>query len=157
MKTRNKAVPAVYILLEKDGKILLGRRCNTGYQDGNYQVPAGHVEEGELPTEAIIRETKEEVNVDLVLNDLELVHVGYRPKHDPSGDRVDLFFKAKKWRGEVKNMEPDKCEDLNWFSWDNLPENTVFHVREAFECIKKGIFYHEIGINVLKEKGLYNI
>ena len=65
MKIRNKAVPAVYILLEQGGKVLLGRRCNTGYQDGNYQVPAGHVEEGELPTEAIIRETKEEVNVDL--------------------------------------------------------------------------------------------
>ncbi|OGZ73110.1 MAG: hypothetical protein A2908_01095 [Candidatus Staskawiczbacteria bacterium RIFCSPLOWO2_01_FULL_38_12b] len=157
MKIRNKSVPAVYILLERDGKILLGRRFNTGYQDGNYQVPAGHVEEGELPTEAIIREAKEEVNVDLTLSNLKLVHVGYRTKHDPSGDRIDLFFKVKKWGGEVKNMEPDKCEDLNWFSWDNLPENTVFHVREAFECIKKGIFYHEIGINVLKEKGLYNL
>ncbi len=99
MKIRNKPVPAVYILLEKEGKILLGRRMNTGYQDGNYQVPAGHVEEGELPTEAIIREAKEEVNVDLSLNDLELVHVEYRPKHDPSGDRIDLFFKAKKWGG----------------------------------------------------------
>ena len=157
MKIRNKAVPAVYILLEQDGKVLLGKRCNTGYQDGNYQVPAGHVEEGELPTEAIIREAKEEVNVDLTLNDLELVHIGYRPKHDPSGDRIDLFFKAKKWTGEVKNMERDKCEDLNWFSWDNLPENMVFHVGEAFKCIQRGIFYNEIGIDILREKGLYNL
>ena len=157
MKIRNKAVPAVYILLEQDGKILLGRRCNTGYQDGNYQVPAGHVEEGELPTEAIIREAKEEVNVDLILGDLELVHVGYRPKHDPSGDRIDFFFKANKWSGEVKNMEPDKCEDLNWFSWDNLPQNTVFHVGQAFKCIRRGICYDEIAIDKLKEKGLYNL
>jgi len=155
MKIRNKAIPAVYILLEKDGKILLGRRCNTGYQDGNYQVPAGHVEEEELPTEAIIRETKEEVNIDLVAENIELVHVGYRPKHDPTGDRIDLFFKAKQWSGEVKNMEPEKCDDLNWFSWNNLPENTVFHVREAFECVQKGVFYNEIGIGTLKEKGLY--
>src|SRR3989344_1067549 len=137
MKIRNKAVPAVYILLEQDGKILLGKRCNTGYQDGNYQVPAGHVEEGELPTEAIIRETKEEVNVDLNLNNLELVHASYRPKHDPTGDRVDFFFKAKQWSGEIKNMEPSKCDDLNWFYWNNLPENMTFHVREALECIRK--------------------
>ncbi|OGZ67866.1 MAG: hypothetical protein A3D35_00705 [Candidatus Staskawiczbacteria bacterium RIFCSPHIGHO2_02_FULL_34_9] len=155
MKIRNKVVPAVYILLEQNGKILLGRRCNTGYQDGNYQVPAGHVEEGELPTEAVIRETKEEVDVDLSLNDLELVHVGYRSKHDPSGDRLDLFFKAKKWNREVKNMEPHKCDDLQWFSFNKLPENMTFHVREAIRCIQRGIFYNEIGVDVLKEKGLY--
>lgn len=57
MATRNKAIPAVYIFLEKDGKFLIARRCNTGYQDGNYQVPAGHVDEGELPTEAMVRGT----------------------------------------------------------------------------------------------------
>lgn len=157
MKIRNKAVPAVYVLLEKDGRILLGKRYNTGYEDGNYQVPAGHVEEGELPTEAIIRETKEEVNVNLVLSDLELVHVGYRPKHDPTGDRIDLFFKTKKWDGELKNMEPEKCDDLIWFSWDNLPENMTFHVREALDCIQKGIFFKEIDIDALKERGLYKL
>jgi len=157
MKPRNKAVPAVYILLEKDEKILLGRRYNTGYEDGNYQVPAGHVEEGELPTEAIIREAKEEVNVELVSESLELVHVGCRPKHDPTGDRIDLFFKAKQWIGEVKNMEPEKCDDLNWFSLDNLPENMTFHVREALECIQERIFFKEINIDILKEKGLYKL
>ena len=111
MKLRNKAVPAAYILLEKDGKVLLGRRCNTGYQDGKYQVPAGHVEEGELPSEAIIREAKEEINADIVLVDLKLVHVSYRPKHDDSGDRVDFFFRAERWNGEIKNMEPRLLAD----------------------------------------------
>ncbi|MEK7453137.1 MAG: NUDIX domain-containing protein [Patescibacteria group bacterium] len=155
MKTRNKSVPAVYILLEKEGKFLIGRRYNTGYQDGNYQVPAGHVEEGELPTEAIIREAKEEVGVDLILSNLELVHVGYRPKHDPTGDRVDFFFQAKNWQGEVKNMEPNKCDDLKWVSLNELPENMTPHVREAMQCIKRGTFFKELGIDYLKEKGLY--
>ena len=45
MANRNKAIPAVYIFLEKDGKFLIARRCNTGYQDGNYQVPAGHIDD----------------------------------------------------------------------------------------------------------------
>jgi len=39
-KLRNNAVTAVYLLLKKDGKILVGKRCNTGYHDGKYQVPA---------------------------------------------------------------------------------------------------------------------
>jgi len=33
MKTNNKAVPVVYLILEKDNKILFGRRCNTGYNE----------------------------------------------------------------------------------------------------------------------------
>src|SRR3989338_10240764 len=155
MKIRNKAVPAVYILLEQDGKILLGRRCNTGYEDGNYQVPAGHVDEGELPTEAMVREIKEEIGVDIIQSDLELLHVSYRPKHDNTDNRVDFFFKAEKWNGEVKNMEPHKCDDLQWFPLNKLPENMTFHVREALECIQKRIFFKEIRINLLKEKGLY--
>ena len=155
MKMRNKAIPAVYILLEQDKKILLGRRCNTGYEDGNYQVPAGHVDEGELPTEAMVREAKEEVGIDLNLSDLELVHVSYRPKHDDTDNRVDFFFKVKKWSGEIKNMEPHKCDDLNWFSWDSLPKNMIYHVHDAIECIEKGIFFKEIGLDLLKEKGFY--
>lgn len=155
MKIRNKSVPAVYILLEKQGKFLLVRRYNTGYQDGNYQVPAGHVEEGELPTEAIIREAKEEIGVDLNLNNLELLHVGYRPKHDSTGDRVDFFFKTNEWGGEVKNMEPTKCDNLRWVSLNELPENMTPHVREAIQCIQKGIFFKELSIDYLKERGLY--
>ena len=155
MELRNKAIPAVYILLEQDGKILLGRRCNTGYEDGNYQVPAGHVDEGELPTEAMVREIKEEIGVDIIQSDLELLHVSYRPKHDNTDNRVDFFFKAEKWNGEVKNMEPHKCDDLQWFPLNKLPENMTFHVREALECIQKRIFFKEIRINLLKEKGLY--
>ena len=155
MKNRNKAVPAVYLLLYKDDKILVGRRCNTGYEDGHYQIPSGHAEEGEVPTEAIIRESKEEVGVDLNPEDLELVHVGYRPKHDETGDRVDFFFRPRKWSGEVVNMEPDKCDDLKWVPIKDLPENMTLHVRKGIEAIEKGVSFQEITIQMLKEAGLY--
>ena len=57
MKNRITSAVAVYLVLEnKLQEILIARRCNTGYQDGMYQVPAGHLETGELPTEALIRD-----------------------------------------------------------------------------------------------------
>ena len=155
MKTRHKIVPAVYLILEKEGKILVARRCNTGYQDGHYQVPAGHVEEGELPTAALIREVKEEVGIDVNFIDLDLVHVSYRPKHDETGDRVDFFFRVKKWKGEVTNMEPHKCDDLKWVLPTELPENMTLHIRKGIEAISKGIFFEEISLNELKDNGLY--
>lgn len=154
-KERNKAVPAVYLILERDGKILVARRCNTGYQDGNYQVPAGHVEDGELPKAAMVREAKEEIGIEVSEEDLELVHTSYRPKHDETGNRVDLFFRATKWSGEVINTEPHKCDDLRWISPSELPNNMTLHVRVAIQKIQKGVSYSEVSKDSLKQNGLY--
>ena len=54
---RLKLKIAVYIILIKDGKILLGRRFNTGWQDGNYGLPSGHLEPEESMMEALLRES----------------------------------------------------------------------------------------------------
>src|SRR5918992_731064 len=155
MKQRNKAIPAVYLLLMRDGKVLVARRCNTGYEDGNYQVPAGHVEEGELPREALVREAKEEIGIDLKADDLELVHTSYLAKHDETDNRADFYFKATKWSGEIRNAEPEKCDELGWSDPDDLPPNTTAHVRRAIQDAQKGILYSELGKDFLKEHGLY--
>lgn len=138
-KERNKIIPASYLVLMKDDKILMLRRFNTGYEDGSYSLVAGHVDAGESFTQAMIHEAKEEANVDIDPDDLEMVHVLNRR------ERVDIYFKARSWKGEIKNMEPEKCDDLNWFSFDNIPENTISCVAQALDCIKKGIFYSEFG------------
>lgn len=153
MAERNKVVPVVYIILEKDGEYLLARRYNTGYQDGNYNLPAGHVDQGELPSEAAVREAKEEIGVDIDPGDLQLVHMSYRPKHDDTGDRVDFFFKVTRWSGEVANGEPDKCDDLLWARPEAFPENMTPHVRTAFEAIAQGKVFQELDMNYLQSHG----
>ncbi|HTH93352.1 MAG TPA: NUDIX domain-containing protein [Candidatus Paceibacterota bacterium] len=157
MKNRNKAVPVVYMLIEKDDKLLIMRRCNTGYEDGKYQIPAGHAEEGELPSEALIREAKEEAGIDIAHDDFELAHVSYRPKHDETGDRVDFFFRVKSWQGEVTNTEPEKCDEFKWVDPNDLPQNMTFHIRRGIENIQKGIFFDEITTDQLKEAGMYQL
>jgi 8-oxo-dGTP pyrophosphatase MutT (NUDIX family) len=94
-KERNKAVPAVYLIFMKDNKVLLGRRKNTTYYDDWYGVPAGHVEAGELPTSAGIREAKEEVGLIISPEDMSSAHILYRTAHDATGDRADYFFIVK--------------------------------------------------------------
>jgi 8-oxo-dGTP diphosphatase len=44
LKQKHKNIPASYLMLMKDDKILLQRRCNTGYKYGEYGIPSGHVE-----------------------------------------------------------------------------------------------------------------
>ncbi len=143
-KERNKAVPAAYVILKKDGKILLGRRANSGYYDGWYGLPSGHVEAQELPIAAAIRETKEEVGITLHYNDVSLAHTLYREAHDETGDRADFFFIATKWEGEPKIMEPEKCDHLDWFNINRLPENTMHYMKDVITLVEKGIHYSEV-------------
>ena len=146
-KDRNKAVPASYLLLRKGEDILLMRRKGSGYYDGWYSVPAGHVEDGELPVDALLRETKEELSITIDKNDVRLVHTMYRTKHDETGDRIDLFFVSTKWEGEITNAEPHKCDDIRWFSIENLPENIMHHVREVIENVENGVAYSELSLD----------
>lgn len=154
---RSKAVPAVYLFVERDddGYILLMRRCNTGYQDGNYNLPSGHVEDGELPKAAMRREAKEEIGIDVAEDELEFVHASYRPRHDETGNRVDIFFRTVQWVGEITNVETGKCDDLKWVDPHNLPHNTTPHVRRIIEDILEGETYSEIDIDFLKHEGMY--
>lgn len=145
--TNNKAVPASYLILEKGDEILLMRRQGSGYYDGWYSVPAGHVEKGELPIDCLIRETKEEIGIDLIRDSIELAHTMYRTKHDKTGDRADYFFTATQWEGEPTICESHKCDDMKWFPLKRLPENMMHHVREAIEHIKNNKLYSELGLD----------
>lgn len=143
---KHKARLAAYVLLERDGQILMARRYNTGYADGQYQMPSGHIEKDEYPVEAAIREAKEEVGVDIAPEDLVCVHASYRINQlTQAGDYVDFFFKASRWSGEPRNAEPEKCDEIIWVPIDTLPENTVPVIKEVIWYIVKGLPFSQIG------------
>jgi len=93
----------------------------------------------------MIREAKEEANIDLNLDDLKMIHTLHRSSKNNDKERIDIFFRAQKWNGEIKNMEEDKCDDLGWFTLDDLPDNIVPYVRQTLENILEGKIYSEFG------------
>ncbi|MFH1751864.1 MAG: NUDIX domain-containing protein [archaeon] len=139
--SRLQAIPAVHLFLLKSNKILLSRRQNSGFHDGDYSVPAGHLEENETFLEALVREVKEEIGIDFDSNHLDFTHVMHRKGTD--FPRVDFFFSLKEWRGEPKIMEPHKCDDLGWFEFSKLPDNMVPYVRQAIKLLSEKISYSE--------------
>lgn len=145
-KKRNQNIPTSYLILLKDNKILLLRRFNTGYEDGNYSMVAGHVDQGETFTQCVIREAKEEAGVTLKPADLRVIHLMHRNSGAiENNERVDVFFIAEKWEGEITNNEPNKCDDLSWFDLDNIPKNVIPYIRQAIEGFKNKIYYSEHG------------
>ncbi|MCJ8346207.1 NUDIX domain-containing protein [bacterium] len=144
MSQRNNSnIPASYLILIRQNKILLLRRHNTGYQDGQYSTIAGHVEEGESFSQCIIREAKEEAGITLKSKDIKSAHIMHRKSRDK--ERVENFFIAQKWEGKLSNMEPHKCDDLSWFALNNLPQNTIPYIRQAIKMITDNVFYSEFG------------
>ncbi|MDD4108603.1 MAG: NUDIX domain-containing protein [Prolixibacteraceae bacterium] len=143
---RHKNIPASYLTLVKNNKILLLRRYNTGYEDGKYSMIAGHVDSNETFTQCIIRESKEEAEILLKTENLRVVHVMHRKTSAyENNERVDIFFIAEKWKGKLVNKEPYKCDDLSWFDLNNIPDNTIPYIKQAIEGIKNKIYYSEYG------------
>lgn len=142
---RFKIVPACYLVLVKDGKMLLSRRFNTGYEDGNYSFVAGHLNGNETFRQAMAREAKEEAGIVIDPEKLKIIHVMHRAQEDSTGERMDILMTIAEWVGEIKNNEPEKCDDLSWFLIDEIPDNVVPFLKQAINCVNKGIFYSEFG------------
>jgi len=102
---------AVNVILEKDGKILLSRRQNKGWGDGLLCIPGGHVEPGELPLEATLRELKEELGITAKPEDLQFLCV--EAKTSPTRHYLSCIFVLKTNQAPVNN-EPHECSELVW-------------------------------------------
>jgi 8-oxo-dGTP diphosphatase len=148
MSKRYRLIAAVYLILIRDGKILLSRRFNTGFKDGSYSLPAGHLEIGEKVKDGMIREAQEEIAVILEAEDLKVVHTMLRKKEEgEDDDRIDFFLTAENFAGEPKNMEPEKCGDLSWFPIEDLPPNALPYIRQAIDAVRRGQTFSEFGWN----------
>ncbi len=128
--TRARFPTTVHLFFIRGREVLLSRRFQTGYRDGDYSVPAGHLDGGETVVAAARREALEEVGVPLAEEDLTFTGVMHRIEDE---ERVDFFFLVRSWPREPFNNEPEKCDDLRWFSLDALPDNTVPYVRQALD------------------------
>ncbi len=139
---RFRQIATSHLFLLQSGKVLILRRFNTGYEDGNYSVPAGHIDAAESATQTIVREAWEEIGVGLNVKKLRLVHVMHRWENQ---ERIDLFFKCRQWHGQPRILEPDKCDDLKWCRIRKLPRNTVSYIRQAVRSLTKNMPYSERG------------
>ncbi|MCT7350695.1 MULTISPECIES: NUDIX domain-containing protein [unclassified Streptomyces] len=134
-----------HLYLERDGMVLLGQRHpDSAYAGGQWHLLAGHVEREPART-CVAREAMEEAKLVVAEEDLVLVHTVHLLDHEDAVPRVQLFFRPRRWEGEPRVLEPDKCLRWAWWPVDRLPEPTVPYTRAAIEGIRAGRLYTEIG------------
>jgi ADP-ribose pyrophosphatase YjhB (NUDIX family) len=139
---RAKFPVTVHLLFFREDQVLLLRRFNTGYADGQYSVPAGHLDGGETVIAAARREGLEETGVRIEAEDVVFSSVVHRRD---GGERVDFFVHVHKWQGEPANTEPDKCDELRWVDVNELPASVIPYVKKAIQNHLTGIPFNEFG------------
>ncbi len=108
----------VGVMIERDGKILLGRRRNS-HGDGSWSWCGGHLEYGESFEQCAIREVAEESG--LVVQRLRFLCLHNILAYDRH--YVDIQFIAEQVApGEPQLLEPHKIAEWGWFALDALPQ-----------------------------------
>ena len=138
MNQRARFPVTVHLFFFRGDQILLIRRFNTGFADGQYSVPAGHLD----GQEAAVREALEEVGVQIEEGDIHYSSVMHRLEGD---ERVDFFVHVQNWDGEIVNAEPEKCDEICWVNVEELPANTIPYIRRALQNHQDGIKFDEYG------------
>ena len=148
---------AVHIILINDNKILLQKRKGSKLWPGYYALPAGHIDEGETQYDALVREAKEELGIEINLNDVINNYVVLRRNFFEIDGKIlepyiDYYFEIKKYNGVPKIIEEDKCDELLWADVNNLPEPFINYegvfledkTITTYDCLTDGAYVKKL-------------
>ena len=100
---------AACVLVDRDGRVLLAKRPEGRKMAGLWEFPGGKIEEGELPEQALIRELKEELNIDTLKSCLAPMTFASHT-YDDFHLLMPLFV-CRKWEGDIQPLEG---QELAW-------------------------------------------
>lgn len=121
----------ILILNKKGQGLLMKRSGKVRNEAGWWSKPGGGIDFGEMAAEAMKREMLEEIGVEVKITGY-LPHTNHIIKEEGQ-HWIAINYIAEIVSGEPKIMEPHKCEELEWFDLDKLPEKTTQTTREPVE------------------------
>lgn len=131
------------VLIKNDkNEVLLGLRMGS-HGAGEWSFPGGHLEFGETIFQTAKREVKEETDLDI--NKFELVSVCDEMRYIKTDNKhyLNIGVLGHYEGGELKNLEPHKCESWKWFPINELPENLFEPTGITLNNYKNGVIYRQ--------------
>ena len=124
------------IIRDEDGGILLHRRAD----DGEWSLPAGAIDPGETPAEAITREVREETGLGVVPEFILGVFGGARFRHHyPNGDETEytvVVFDCRVTEGKLEAQDGEAVE-LRYFAPEEVPRLGMPYPPEVFGAARR--------------------
>lgn len=137
---RHRFAIVVHVLLSCDGAILLLRRAGTGMADGHWAPPGGHLEPGETPRAAAVRETREETGLELDAG--QLVAVG-AVHFLAGGGGLNLLFHAPLAARTTPRFHPATADAASWWPRAELPRPVVPWLETALDLMESPEWFVE--------------
>ncbi len=121
-------------IIKKEGKVLIAQRNRNKSQGLKWEFPGGKVEADETAKESLVREIKEELNIDIEVRE----KFGENIFEYPAGSIKLIAFNAKWVSGDLKILEHEKVE---WVTIDKLDNYgfspaDIYFVEKLKECSK---------------------
>lgn len=113
-----KKTTLLFLYKPKEQKILLAMKKRS-FGKGKWNGVGGKLNEEETIKEALVRETREEINIVVNQDDLtQVATLNFSFKNNPDWNQQSHVFFTEKWSGE-----PSESEEMNpkWYSTDSLP------------------------------------
>ncbi|MFA6571605.1 MAG: NUDIX domain-containing protein [Bacteroidota bacterium] len=124
-------------IINDEGKIFLSKRSGKATNEcGTWEIPGGKVQFGERLQDAAKREAKEEYGIDIEITEQFPAQNHLIPKEHQHW--VPTCFLCRiTGDGKPSIMEPDKCDEIGWFSFDSLPSPLSIITSIDIEYYKK--------------------
>jgi len=125
------------IIFDAKSRVFLAKRGSLARNERNrWEFPGGGVEFGETLVHALVREIEEEYGCEIEVQ--ELLGVVDHIIPDEGQHWVSPMFICRVKSGTPHILEPHKCEEIGWFSLDEIPEATLtIASRKGLESLKK--------------------
>ncbi len=112
------------IIRDDEGRVLLQKRSD----DGTWSLPAGAIDPGETPAEAVVREAYEETGLHVVPEKVAGVFGGKGFRHTyPNGDKLEIIsivFLCRVTGGELGGLDGETLE-LRYMLPEEFPESPI--------------------------------
>ena len=105
---KNLKIVVSIALINNENEILLSKRPEKKHLSGYWEFPGGKVEEGESPEKALVREVKEELNIDI--NNKCIAPLSFSEFDYNNFQLLLLLYICRRWDGVPMSMENNKLE-----------------------------------------------
>ena len=106
---------ACAIIRNDAGQILIGQRQEEGSLPGYWEFPGGKLNKNETPEDCLIREIKEEINIDI--SKACIAPIGFSTSSYSEFDITLLLYICRKWIGTPIPLEGN---DIKWIAPKDL-------------------------------------